>query len=370
MTGQSSPAFSSIGYAFVGNWSLDDDEGLDALELPGTFHRLESVAETDECISPSHRNSLSAACGLDDDDLLPDSPFVRLELVAESTLDEVTDSDDHELGTQEHDEEVRVNNNGTTMQALEKDGIEWVVYRGSQSIEQLEDSLYEVKGLYAQKFGQAEHDEDAHVFTAGTTMQALEKDGVEWVVYRGIQSIEQLEDSLYEVKGLYAQKFGQEEHVHRGTVPSVSELLDSLDEVKGLYEQTYGQEVHTEEVLECDGVDFVVHRGAAPSVSELLDSLDEVKGLYEQKYGQEVCAEEVVDKDGVNFVVHRGAAPSVSDLLDSLDEVKGLYEQKFEEVVEKEGVNFVVHRGAAPSVSDLLDSLDEVKVQGCVVVRQ
>jgi hypothetical protein len=56
-------------------------------------------------------------------------------------------------------------------------------------------------------------------------------------------------------------------------------LEQSLNEVKGLYADKLGHTVD-EEVIEQDGIKFSVTRGALPSMGSLEQSLNEVKGQY------------------------------------------------------------------------------------------
>merc|ERR1711869_182346 len=94
---------------------------------------------------------------------------------------------------------------------VEKDGIKWVVTRGSPpSMSRLEDQLAEVKSLYKAKYGEDVDDEEEEEDDAEET-KYVEKDGLKWVVTRGSPpSMSQLEDRLAEVKSLYRAKYGED----------------------------------------------------------------------------------------------------------------------------------------------------------------
>merc|ERR1712193_387914 len=105
------------------------------------------------------------------------------------------------MGEEEEDEEE------TT--CVEKDGLKWVVTWGSPpSMSKLEDQLAEVKSLYKAKYGEDVDDEEEEEDDAEET-KYVEKDGLKWVVTRGSPpSMSQLDDQLAQVKSLYRAKYG------------------------------------------------------------------------------------------------------------------------------------------------------------------
>merc|ERR1711937_32753 len=94
---------------------------------------------------------------------------------------------------------------------VEKGGLEWVVTRGSPpSMLKLEDQLAEVKSLFKAKYGEDVDDEEEEEDDAEET-KYVEKDGLKWVVTRGSPpSMSQLEDQLAQVKSLYKAKYGED----------------------------------------------------------------------------------------------------------------------------------------------------------------
>merc|ERR1712224_280066 len=94
---------------------------------------------------------------------------------------------------------------------VEKDGLKWVVTRGSPpSMSQLEDQLADVKSLFKAKYGEDVDDEEDEEEDEEET-KYVEKDGLKWVVTRGSPpSMSKLEDSLAEVKSLYKAKYGED----------------------------------------------------------------------------------------------------------------------------------------------------------------
>merc|ERR1712072_466423 len=94
---------------------------------------------------------------------------------------------------------------------VEKDGIKWVVTRGSPpSMSRLEDQLAEVKSLYKEKYGEDDDDEEEEEEDDEQETKYVEKDGMKWVVTRGSPpSMSRLEDQLAEVKSLYKGKYGE-----------------------------------------------------------------------------------------------------------------------------------------------------------------
>merc|ERR1719217_1982373 len=95
---------------------------------------------------------------------------------------------------------------------VKKDGINWVVTRGCpQRMSQLEDQLAEVKSLYKAKYGDDVDDEEAVEEEVEQETKYVEKDGINWVVTRGSPpKMSQLEDQLAEVKSLYKAKYGED----------------------------------------------------------------------------------------------------------------------------------------------------------------
>merc|ERR1719420_1016404 len=209
--------------------------------------------------------------------------------------------------------------------------MKWVVIRGSPpTMSQLEDRLAEAKSLYKAKYGEdlddeEEEDEDDQ------DAKYVEKDGMKWVVIRGSPpTMSQLEDQLAAVKSLYKAKYGEdlddeEEEdeddqdakyvekdgmkwiVTRGSPPTMSQLEDRLAEAKFLYKAKYGEDVDDEEeeeedeqetkYVEKDGMKWVVTRGIPPTVSQLEDQLAEVKSLYKAKFGEDFDDEEEEEEE-------------------------------------------------------------------------
>merc|ERR1711869_51907 len=94
---------------------------------------------------------------------------------------------------------------------VEKDGIKWVVTRGSPpSMSRLEDQLADVKCLYKAKYGEDVDDEEEEEEDEEET-KYVEKDGLKWVVTRGSPpSMSKLEEQLVEVKSLYKAKYDED----------------------------------------------------------------------------------------------------------------------------------------------------------------
>merc|ERR1719265_2531902 len=159
---------------------------------------------------------------------------------------------------------------------VEKDGIKWVVTRGTPpTMSQLEEQLAEVKSLYKAKYGEDVDDEEEEE-EDDQEAKCVEKDGIKWVVTRGSPpTLSQLEGRLAEVKSLYKAKYGgdvdeEEEEdeddqeakyvekdglkwiVTRGSPPTVSQLEGRLAEVKSLYKAKYGEDDDEEEQDEDD----------------------------------------------------------------------------------------------------------------------
>jgi predicted phosphodiesterase len=153
---------------------------------------------------------------------------------------------------------------------VEKDGIKWVVTRGSPpTMSQLDDRLADVKALYKAKFGEDVDDEDEEEEDESET---VEKDGIKWVVTRGSPpTMSQLDDRLADVKALYKAKFGEDVDdedeedeqetvekdgikwvVTRGSPPTMSQLEDRLADVKALYKAKFGEDVDDEDEEEED----------------------------------------------------------------------------------------------------------------------
>merc|ERR1711937_953499 len=125
---------------------------------------------------------------------------------------------------------------------VEKDGLKWVVTRGSPpSMSQLEDQLAQVKSLYKAKYGEdvdeEEADEEEEEEEYEEEIKYVEKDGLKWVVTRrSPPSMSQLEDRLAEVKSLYKAKYDEdvddeEEEDETKYVDGFSQLEDKLREV-------------------------------------------------------------------------------------------------------------------------------------------
>merc|ERR1712100_937148 len=93
---------------------------------------------------------------------------------------------------------------------VEKDGLKWVVTRGSPpTMSQLEDQLADVKSLYKAKFGEDVDEEEEEENEEET--KYVEKDGLKWVVTRGSPpTMSQLEYQLADVKSLYKAKYGED----------------------------------------------------------------------------------------------------------------------------------------------------------------
>merc|ERR1719408_860646 len=145
----------------------------------------------------------------------------------------------------------------------------------------LEDQLAEVKSLYKTKYGEDVDDEEDEQADEHET-KYVEKDGISWVVTRGSPpTMSQLEDQLAEAKSMYKMKYGEDvddeedeedeqpnEHqtnyvekdgiswvVTRGRPPTMSQLDDQLAEVKSLYKTKYGEDVDDEDDEEDEQAD-------------------------------------------------------------------------------------------------------------------
>merc|ERR1719162_1298538 len=309
------------------------------------------------------------------------------------------------------------------MSVLRKNGVKWVVQRGSPpTMSALEQGLEEIKTIYREQFGQDINKEEQHEYSDGTSMSVVQNDDIKWIVQRGAPpTMSTLEQTLAEVKAAYMDKFGDVDAesydysdgssmsvlqkddvswiVHRGARPTISNLLQSLDEAKSLYKEKFGEDVDEEErnmyndgtsmsVFSKNDVKWIVHRGAPPAFSMLEQSLLDCKSLYKQKFGLRVDDEDghefndgtswgVQHKKGVAWIVNRGAPPALSALEQTLDDLKSMYEAKFGKDVEdetheyndgtsmsmvhKDSVNWIVQRGVAPAISTVEHTLQEVK---------
>merc|ERR1712032_1685372 len=91
------------------------------------------------------------------------------------------------------------------------DGLLWVKYTGhsaesrEQKLDELQDLLREVKGLYSERYPLDHVDDIGHAI-------GVDVDGLLWVAYTGQgtetqeSKVEHLEDLLEEVRGLYNEK--------------------------------------------------------------------------------------------------------------------------------------------------------------------
>mmetsp|Transcript_55653 Transcript_55653/g.140814 ORF Transcript_55653/g.140814 Transcript_55653/m.140814 type:complete len:998 (+) Transcript_55653:79-3072(+) len=275
------------------------------------------------------------------------------------------------------------------------DGLLWVKYTGQgiegqrTQVDELEDLLQEVKTLYNQKYP---HD---HVDDVDREV-GYDADGLLWVKYTGRTKIDDLQDLLEEVKGLYNEKY-PDDHVddqeyefgydseglhwlkYTGTgattwMMKVERLEDMLEEVKGLYNERYPQDNADDEDREvgtdADGLLWVRYTGQTEQtvsgstgqrwatlcgrflqmqqsraretrqckMDKLSDLLQEVKGLYNKKYPldhvDDMGHEAGVDEDGLLWVSQTGQgsrtwAEKTEHLEDLLEEVKGLYNEKY-----------------------------------------
>mmetsp|Transcript_55654 Transcript_55654/g.140822 ORF Transcript_55654/g.140822 Transcript_55654/m.140822 type:complete len:1112 (+) Transcript_55654:79-3414(+) len=281
------------------------------------------------------------------------------------------------------------------------DGLLWVQYTGHGAQareakgEELLDLLEEVKGLYNEKFPLD------HVDDVGCEM-GHDAEGLLWVMHTGqgtrtrSTELAQLEDLLEEVKGLYNEKY-PDDHVddqeyefgydseglhwlkYTGTgattwMMKVERLEDMLEEVKGLYNERYPQDNADDEDREvgtdADGLLWVRYTGQTEQtvsgstgqrwatlcgrflqmqqsraretrqckMDKLSDLLQEVKGLYNKKYPldhvDDMGHEAGVDEDGLLWVSQTGQgsrtwAEKTEHLEDLLEEVKGLYNEKY-----------------------------------------
>merc|ERR1712134_229820 len=113
------------------------------------------------------------------------------------------DVDDEDEEEEEDEEETKY---------VEQDGLKWVVTRGSPpSMSQLEDQLAEVKSLYKAKYGEDVDEEESEEEDDERDTTCVEKDGLKWVVTRGSPpSMSKLEDQLAEVKSLFKAKYGED----------------------------------------------------------------------------------------------------------------------------------------------------------------
>jgi hypothetical protein len=248
------------------------------------------------------------------------------------------------------------------------DGLLWVRHDGPgvqphrSQVDELGDLLEEVKNLYNERFPY-DHvdDQEREVGHDG--------DGLLWVRYTGRQAeireakINELWDLLDEVKGMYNNRFPLDhvdsiecesghdsdgllwvQHTGHGVAlrsGKMQQLEDLLEEVKGLYNQKYpddhadgvGNEIGYDE----DGLLWVKYSGHS-RVDDLFDLLEEVKCLYNEAYPLDHVNDEDhelgCDSDGLVWTRHSGQGRERSRLDrlgDLLQEVKGLYNQRFPE---------------------------------------
>jgi hypothetical protein len=210
------------------------------------------------------QSNLAMFCEPDSDDENPLALafFSILPYSPEAKEEEEEEKNDHgskkEVDEEEDEQETKY---------VEKDGINWVVTRGSPpTMSKLEDQLADVKALFKAKFGEDVDDEDEE---DEDEQETVEKDGIKWVVTRGSPpTMSQLEDRLGDVKALYKAKFGED--------------VDDEDE----------EDEDEQETVEKDGINWVVTRGSPPSMSQLEDKLAEVKALYAKKFGESVDDDE------------------------------------------------------------------------------
>jgi len=125
---------------------------------------------------------------------------------------------------------------------LDADGLLWVQNTGhglasrEAKVDELQDLLEEIKTLYNDEFPLD------HVDDMGCEL-GHDTDGVLWVQHTGLglqprgTNVEELENLLGEVKGLYNQKYPDELH-------------DQLEEVKALYNEKYPLDHVDNEALE------------------------------------------------------------------------------------------------------------------------
>jgi len=244
------------------------------------------------------------------------------------------------------------------------DGLLWVMHTGQgvqtrcAKIEQLEDLLEEVKGLYNQKYPHDHADDLGHEV-------GYDADGLLWVKHTGRSHVDDLLDMLEEVKSLYNEKYPLDhvddedreigcdfdglvwtKYTGQGVERSqVERLEDLLQEVKCLYNARYPEDsaddAGREVGCDADGMPWVSFTGQGVERSEvekLEDLLAEVKDLYNKRYPQDHAdASELevgTDDDGLLWVQYTGQGPKTWDdkvgrLEDLLEEVKDLYNDKY-----------------------------------------
>lgn len=217
------------------------------------------------------------------------------------------------------------------------DGLLWVQYTGQGSkpwdakVERLEDLLEEVKDLYNDKYPQDHVDDDDREV-------GIDADGLLWVTYTGhaSQTREQEVDLGRKHAGPCAQTRER----------NLEELQDLLEEVKGLYNARYPLD-HVDEIshevgVDAEGLFWMAYTGQgtnmrARKVESLEDLLEEVRGLYNMKYPLDHVDDEETevghDLDGLCWVRYTGSGGRltrrVAQLEDLLDEVKCLYNQTY-----------------------------------------
>merc|ERR1719162_1839583 len=98
------------------------------------------------------------------------------------------------------------------MSVLRKNGVKWVVQRGSPpTMSALEQGLEEIKTIYREQFGQDINKEEQHEYSDGTSMSVVHNDDIKWIVQRGAPpTMSTLEQTLGEVKAAYMDTFGQD----------------------------------------------------------------------------------------------------------------------------------------------------------------
>jgi len=277
---------------------------------------------------------------------------------------------------------------------VDEDGAQWLHFVGSaamtqpalcmQKLNKLEDQLLHVKSLYKEKYGAFVHDEviqdgmsyDGKIQVLETSLSgvkslyeqkygysvsAIDEDGAVWCTIGALEPQDEYQQKLHglqakvaEVKTLYNDKFSYEE--------TVEVLNDSVSDVKQLFARKYGCctenvdhdgsfRMETGDITESQdayglrltGLEsrlaevktlFDQKYGHAEKVESLEDSMKQAKLLFEQKYGYSIDDE--MDDDGVLYLQTKGdlelkdeCDPRLGDLEAKLVQVKALYDKKY-----------------------------------------
>merc|ERR1719150_525958 len=260
---------------------------------------------------------------------------------------------------------------GHDIDDVDEDGCVWINTGGSSSMETLEEKLAAVKCLYHDKFGtdvDEPYDSQLHrcedslcelkalfAQTCGHDIHDVDEDGCVWIKTAGRSRMETLEEKLAEVTCLYHDKFGTD--VDEPYDSQLQRCQDSLCELEALFAQKYGHDIDD---VDEDGCVWIKPAGSSsmetleeklaavkclyhdkfgtdvdePYDSQLHrceDSLCELEDLFAQKYGHDISD---VDEDGCVWINTAGRC-SMDTLEVKLAEVKCLYREKFGTAVDE-----------------------------------